>query len=146
MWVVTDPAVINAVRAGMRDKPIFIADGHHRYETSLNYRRELKAAGQLTDDNAPPNFVLMMFVGMQDPGLQVLPTHRLVTGCRRHHHAAIAGGAEIAFRDRSPRHRRQSGARSLGTRRNGRRPERVRFRHRRRSNVVLRPRRTMPAR
>jgi uncharacterized protein (DUF1015 family) len=80
MWVVTDPAVINAVRVGMRDKPIFIADGHHRYETSLNYRRELKAAGQLTDDNAPPNFVLMMFVGMQDPGLQVLPTHRLVTG------------------------------------------------------------------
>lgn len=80
MWVVTDPAVINAVRAGMRDKPLFIADGHHRYETSLNYRRELKAAGQLTDDNASPNFVLMMFVGMQDPGLQVLPTHRLVTG------------------------------------------------------------------
>ncbi len=80
MWVVKDPAVINAVREGMRDKPIFIADGHHRYETALNYRRELKASGQLTDDNAAPNFVLMMCVGMQDPGLQVLPTHRLVTG------------------------------------------------------------------
>ena len=80
MWVVTNPAVINAVRAGMRDKPVFIADGHHRYETSLNYRRELKASGQLADDNAPPNFVLMMFVGMQDSGLQVLPTHRLVSG------------------------------------------------------------------
>lgn len=80
MWVVKDPATINAARAGMRDKPIFIADGHHRYETSLNYRRELKAAGKLEDDNAPPNFVLMMCVGMQDPGLQVLPTHRLVTG------------------------------------------------------------------
>jgi len=80
MWVVSDPAVINAARAGMRDKPIYIADGHHRYETSLNYRRQLKADGKLDDDNAPPNFVLMMCVGMQDPGLQVLPTHRLVTG------------------------------------------------------------------
>ncbi len=80
MWVVTNPTIINAVRSGMRDKPIFIADGHHRYETSLNYRRELKASGQLDDDNAAPNFVLMMFVGMQDSGLQVLPTHRLLSG------------------------------------------------------------------
>jgi uncharacterized protein (DUF1015 family) len=79
MWVVTDSAVINAVRSGMRDKPIFIADGHHRYETALNYRRELQAHGQL-DENAPPNFVLMHCVGMQDPGLQILPTHRLVSG------------------------------------------------------------------
>jgi uncharacterized protein (DUF1015 family) len=78
--VVKDSAVINAVRAGMRDKPVFIADGHHRYETALNYRRELQAAGLLTDDNAAPNFVLMHCVGMQDPGLQILPTHRLVSG------------------------------------------------------------------
>jgi uncharacterized protein (DUF1015 family) len=78
-WVVTDPVMINGVRSGMRDRPLFIADGHHRYETALNYRRELQSKGQLADENAPPNFVLMMCVGMQDPGLQVLPTHRLVT-------------------------------------------------------------------
>lgn len=80
VWVVTDHNVISKIKAGLRDKPVFIADGHHRYETALNYRRELQAAGKLNDDTAAPNFVLMMFVGMQDPGLQVLPTHRLVSG------------------------------------------------------------------
>lgn len=80
LWVVTDLAVINAVRAAMRDRPVFIADGHHRYETGLNYRRELLANGELSDENAPPNFVMMHCVGMQDPGLQILPTHRLVSG------------------------------------------------------------------
>lgn len=80
LWVVTDPAVINAVRAALRDRPLFIADGHHRYETALNYRRELQAAGQLTNSEAAPNFVLMHCVGMSDPGLQILPTHRLVSG------------------------------------------------------------------
>ena len=64
----------------MHDKPVFIADGHHRYETALNYRRELKAAGKLASDVAGPNFVMMHFVGMQDPGLQILPSHRLVSG------------------------------------------------------------------
>lgn len=80
LWTVTDHNVINQVQAGLRDKPVFIADGHHRYETALNYRRELQAAGKLADANAAPNFVMMMFVGMQDPGLQILPTHRLVSG------------------------------------------------------------------
>ena len=80
IWVVTDHTVIGRVKAGLRDLPVFIADGHHRYETALNYRRELQAAGKLNDDMAAPNFALMMLVGMQDPGLQILPTHRLVSG------------------------------------------------------------------
>jgi uncharacterized protein (DUF1015 family) len=80
LWVVTDHNIINKVKSGLRDKPVFIADGHHRYETALNYRRELQAAGKLTDETAAPNFVMMMFVGMQDAGLQILPTHRLVSG------------------------------------------------------------------
>ena len=79
LWVVKDHAVIGKVKAGLRDQPVFIADGHHRYETALNYRRELQAAGKL-DDLSAANFVLMHFVGMQDPGLQILPTHRLVSG------------------------------------------------------------------
>ena len=80
LWVVKDHNVISQVKSGLRDKPVFIADGHHRYETALNYRRELQAAGKLTDDSSAPNFVLMHFVGMQDAGLQILPTHRLVSG------------------------------------------------------------------
>jgi uncharacterized protein (DUF1015 family) len=80
LWVVKDHNVIGNVKAGLRDKPVFIADGHHRYETALNYRRELQAAGKLTDDLAAANFVLMHFVGMQDPGLQILPTPSRVSG------------------------------------------------------------------
>ncbi|MEI8382454.1 MAG: DUF1015 domain-containing protein [Planctomycetota bacterium] len=79
-WVVTDHNVISRVKAGLRDLPVFIADGHHRCETALNYRRELQASGKLNDDMGAPNFVMMMLVGMQDPGLQILPTHRLVSG------------------------------------------------------------------
>jgi uncharacterized protein (DUF1015 family) len=78
LWTVTDRAVIQAVREGMRSRPVFIADGHHRYETGLNYQRELTAAGQLGDAHAAANFTMMHFVGMQDPGLQILPTHRLL--------------------------------------------------------------------
>ena len=80
LWVIKDHNIIGKVQAGLHDKPVFIADGHHRYETALNYRRELKAAGKLASDVAGPNYVMMMFVGMQDPGLQILPTHRLVSG------------------------------------------------------------------
>ena len=64
----------------LRDKPVFIADGHHRYETAINYRDGLTASGKLAGPDSPPNFVMMMFVGMSDPGLRILPTHRLVSG------------------------------------------------------------------
>ncbi len=79
LWTITDPAVITKLVELMAPKPLFIADGHHRYETACNYRDELAAAGKLTPDD-PANFVLMMCVGMSDPGLLVLPTHRLFRG------------------------------------------------------------------
>jgi uncharacterized protein (DUF1015 family) len=81
MWPVTDVGLISQVAGMMSEKPIFIADGHHRYETACNYRDEVAAA---TDGKLPPghpaNFVLMMCIGMNDPGLLVLPTHRLFRG------------------------------------------------------------------
>ena len=80
LWVVTDTAAISAVIGLMGPKPVFIADGHHRYETGLKYLEERKAAGEVPDDEAAPNFCLMMLVGMSDPGLIILPTHRLVSG------------------------------------------------------------------
>ena len=79
VWVVTDPAVIESVSTGMKDRKIFIADGHHRYTTSLNYREYLKEQGKLTDDH-PANYVGCMFVSMSEPGLVILPTHRCVQG------------------------------------------------------------------
>jgi uncharacterized protein (DUF1015 family) len=80
LWPVSDHATIEQIRRLLREKPIFIADGHHRYETAINYRDGLKAAGKLAGPDAPANFVMMMFVGMSDPGLVILPTHRLVSG------------------------------------------------------------------
>ncbi len=82
MWVVTDPEVINQVVAGMGPKPIFIADGHHRYETACNYRKQIRQTGELTVDH-PANYVLMVCIAMEDPGLIVLPTHRLFRGMER---------------------------------------------------------------
>lgn len=80
LWVVTDPAFHAAFREAMRDKPIFIADGHHRYETGCRHLDETTASGLTKSADDPANFILMMLVGMSEPGLQVMPTHRLVSG------------------------------------------------------------------
>jgi uncharacterized protein (DUF1015 family) len=80
---VSDPAVIESVRAAMSDKKLIIADGHHRYETALNYRneqRDLNAAKGSNSSDAPTEFVMMTFVNLNSPGLLVLPTHRVVHG------------------------------------------------------------------
>jgi uncharacterized protein (DUF1015 family) len=77
VWQVSDPGVIASVQQNMRDKKLVIADGHHRYETALNFRNECRAAGS-QNDQAPYEFVMMTFVNMNDPGLLVLPTHRVV--------------------------------------------------------------------
>ena len=62
---------------------MFIADGHHRYETACNYRDHGLRSGVLQPDH-PANYVLMQFVAMEDPGLLVLPTHRLFRGVPAH--------------------------------------------------------------
>jgi uncharacterized protein (DUF1015 family) len=80
LWPVTDPVVHTAVQGLMTDRSIFIADGHHRYETGLRYRQDQTDAGQLAGPDDPANFCMMQLVGMSDPGLLILPTHRLVSG------------------------------------------------------------------
>jgi uncharacterized protein (DUF1015 family) len=79
VWQISDPAVIASLREQLREKKLVIADGHHRYETALNFRSECRAAaGAASDPQAPYEFVMMTFVNMNDPGLAILPTHRLV--------------------------------------------------------------------
>ncbi len=80
LWPIADQHFISTVTGLLGPKPVFIADGHHRYETSLRYLDERRAAGEVRDDEAPPHFTLMMLVGMSDPGLIILPTHRLLSG------------------------------------------------------------------
>lgn len=77
LWLVNDPVVIRAVCDGFADRKLYIADGHHRYETALNYRNACRENG--TADPAQ-DYVMAMLVDMQHPGLVVFPTHRLVRG------------------------------------------------------------------
>jgi uncharacterized protein (DUF1015 family) len=95
VWQITDAALIDSVRTKMRDKKLIIADGHHRYETALNYRDErrtaaARVAGELVNtesaaaaasaEPAPHELVMMTFINMDSPGLLILPTHRVVHG------------------------------------------------------------------
>jgi uncharacterized protein (DUF1015 family) len=80
LWPITSPEAHTTVQGLMGSKPIFIADGHHRYETGLKFREERASAGELAGPDDPAHFCMMMLVGMSDPGLLILPTHRLVSG------------------------------------------------------------------
>ena len=79
IWQITDQNAISVVAGLLGPKPIFIADGHHRYETACKYLDEHRASGEVKTDDHPANFVLMMLVSMHDAGLVILPTHRLVS-------------------------------------------------------------------
>lgn len=76
LWRVHRPDDIRHVIAGLRDATVFVADGHHRYETALAYRDECFAAGE-NDPHGPHCYVLMYLASMDDPGLVILPTHRV---------------------------------------------------------------------
>ena len=80
LWPITDQAVVSKVTGLLGPKPIFIADGHHRYETGWRYLQERRNAGDVAGEEAPASFILMDLVSMSDPGLLILPTHRLVSG------------------------------------------------------------------
>jgi len=77
LWAVKDGAVIKKVQAAMADKKIFIADGHHRYETALAYRDYCRSQGNVSGKE-PFNFCPMFLSNMEEEGLTILPTHRLI--------------------------------------------------------------------
>ena len=78
LWVVTNPVILKQIVDAMQSKPLFIADGHHRYETALNYQKFRRQAGG-PSDLQPYDGVLMLLAPLEDPGLTVLPTHRVLT-------------------------------------------------------------------
>jgi uncharacterized protein (DUF1015 family) len=93
MWRVMDQEVCKIVSEGLADKSLFIADGHHRYETALNFRNEMVAKTGAFDPNAPYNYVLMYLNSMQDPGLVLRSVHRLLSKVPQ---AAMEGFVERA--------------------------------------------------
>lgn len=79
LWVLDDPSVIRDMAEKMADRPVFIADGHHRYETSLLYQKELGVQG---DPEHPANWTFVYLSPMEDPGLMIFPTHKLLKFAR----------------------------------------------------------------
>lgn len=79
LWAVTDPAVLKHAADALRSKPLFIADGHHRYETALNYQKLRREQAGLPNGQHSYDAVLMLLTALEDPGLTVLPTHRVTT-------------------------------------------------------------------
>ncbi|MBV9609755.1 MAG: DUF1015 domain-containing protein, partial [Acidobacteria bacterium] len=81
LWVT--PGMADLVRSKMADKKLIIADGHHRYETALNYQAERRQhageAGEVTE-GAPWDYVMMTFINLYSEGVVILPTHRVVSG------------------------------------------------------------------
>ncbi len=95
-WVVTDPGVVSAVAAEMAPKRnLIIADGHHRYETALNYQAEQQARFPNALSDAAHNYAMVALVSMSDPGLTILPTHRLI------HSYHLRSSGEVMDRVRS---------------------------------------------
>lgn len=76
LWKVSDPTTIERVQGAMADKKLIIADGHHRYETALNYLNNMRQHRSGPPD-APYERLMMTFVNMDSAGLVVLPTHRV---------------------------------------------------------------------
>jgi len=98
MWKVTDPEVLAAVAAEMAPKRnLIIADGHHRYETALNYRHEMRQRTPGWTPDMSFNWVMVTLVSMEDPGLTILPTHRLIHSYERKTAAQALADAAVYF-------------------------------------------------
>jgi uncharacterized protein (DUF1015 family) len=80
MWIIQDEVDVQSIKEMLRDIPIYIADGHHRYETALQYMKERLKTNPSHSGQEPYNYVLMYLVNIADGGLTILPTHRLVKG------------------------------------------------------------------
>jgi uncharacterized protein (DUF1015 family) len=78
VWRLEDNKVISKVEYMLKEQVLFIADGHHRYQTSINYSQEMSEKTNNYSDEAPFNYRMVILVNMFDEGLSILPTHRLI--------------------------------------------------------------------
>jgi len=90
IWRIEDPATIETIHDALAKSELLIADGHHRYETARVYAEEIGGDG-------PHRYVLMCLVALEDPGLTVFPTHRLLKDLRPDQHEALADAIRRDF-------------------------------------------------
>lgn len=79
LWRITDSDMHAEVSRKLEDRPLYIADGHHRYETALSYRDAMAAKAAQLDTHRGCNYVMMYLSSMQDPGLIIRPVHRMLS-------------------------------------------------------------------
>ena len=82
VWTITEPQAIKELCGYFNYKPLYIADGHHRYESALFYKKERSACDKDVYPDAPYNYVMMTIMDMDDPNLIIFPTHRLLHGLK----------------------------------------------------------------
>ncbi len=92
VWTIDDAATIATYEPALAGEDVFVADGHHRYTTALNYLRELEAAAPLVADH-PARRTMFVLVGMSDPGLTIWPTHRVLGGMKHYSIDALLAAA-----------------------------------------------------
>ena len=80
VWAITSEKIIEQIKGCLSDQPLYIADGHHRYESALVYQQERYSSSPSRMKEAPFDFVMMTLIDIADPGLVILPAHRLVRG------------------------------------------------------------------
>ena len=97
LWVVSDPETVAAVCGDFKDRKLYIADGHHRYETALNFRNYCREQG-LAKEGDPADYIMMMLVDMEHDGLVVFPTHRLLRNLKNFDPRAAMKACEPYFR------------------------------------------------
>ena len=96
LQTIDDPAIVSRIASALRDRRVYIADGHHRYETGLNYLAELPDVGP----TAPQRYVLAFLCALDDPGLRIFATHRIVRGAHDALEAEITRSFETSEIDR----------------------------------------------
>ncbi len=98
LWQITDSDIISKITDVLEDKPFFIADGHHRYETAINYRNAMREQNPDHTGNELYNYVMMYLADMDDRGLVVCPTHRMVKNVVGYSEQGVISQLEEAFR------------------------------------------------
>jgi uncharacterized protein (DUF1015 family) len=97
VWNITEPEVIEQIVTCLAEQPLYIADGHHRYESALTYQREKHACSSPSSGDEAFNYVMMTLVDFSDPGLIVLPPHRLVRGISRQNLTELMAKLKVFF-------------------------------------------------
>ncbi|MDN3514640.1 MAG: DUF1015 domain-containing protein [Candidatus Brocadia sp.] len=98
LWAIKERQIIDTLISLMKEKPLFIADGHHRYETALVYKEQMHKKNGISGDDVPSDYVMMVCVSMNNNGLKILPAHRLVRNIKDYRPDRILQSLQESFK------------------------------------------------